>query len=500
LRSGRSSLSSRARCRRVGHIVSPRRSLGFLSAAGVGIVALTLIAVCLHVPGSIWAGTLARKDGVVALMLASAALYGGAVWLVVRVALPRRAVVVVLAVAVILRIVLIASPPFMSSDVYRYVWDGRVQAAGINPYRYIPVEKPLMALRDRAIYENVNRKDYAHTIYPPVAEMFYALMGHISQTVLAMKIGLVVLEFLGVAAMIRLLALAGMPASRVLIYAWNPLAAWAVAGDGHIDGAAIGLVGLSMLAWAMRRDGIAGALLGGAILTKFLPVVVAPALWQRWRWKFPSFCAAVILASYAAYSSVGWHVLGFLPDYTKEEGLRKGSGFWLVSALSHLTPLPSAASSIYLVVVASLLALLAYRLNSRHGALQMPVELGSNMAFLAAGTMAAMSPHYPWYYAWIALPSCLWVWPSAIWLSLYSDPWHDEILISSAVFVPAVILAVRDVAHARHQSRSKSRACPAETESTTAQEPCFTVRPQLHSASSFFSPRQRRAARPGRLL
>ena len=438
--------------------MTPGRVAGLLTGAGGGIVALTLAAVCLHLPGSIWAGTLARKDGVVALMLASATLYGGAVWLIVRFPVPRRTVLMVLGVALVLRIVLLASPPFMSSDVYRYVWDGRVQAAGINPYRYVPVEKPLIALRDTAIYDRINRRDYAHTIYPPVAELFFAGMGRISQTVVAMKLGLVILESAGVAAMIRLLARAGLPASRVLIYAWNPLAAWAVAGDGHIDGAAIGLIGLAMLAWALRRDGIAGALLGGAILTKFLPVVVAPALWRRWGWKFPVSAAAVIIAGYACYAGVGWRVFGFLPDYTQEEGLRQGSGFWLVSALAHLAPhsapLPASVLVLYLAAAAGALAFLAHGIVFRGDARETPVMLGGNVALLAAGTVAAMSPHYPWYYAWLALPSCLRVWPSVIWLSaapliLYSDPWHDEILIPTAVFLPAAILALHDFTRAR---------------------------------------------------
>ena len=76
-----------------------------------------------------------------------------------------------------------------------------------------------------------------------------------------------------------------------------------------------------------------------------------------------------------------------------------------------------------------------------------PALLGDRVALLAAGTMAVMTPHYPWYFAWLALPLCLRVRPAILWLSvapvlLYSDPWHDEILIETTVFLPAIILAV----------------------------------------------------------
>jgi hypothetical protein len=429
--------------------VTPALAQRTLLACGAGIVVLTTIAVSLHVPGSIWVGTLPRKDAVVGLMLASAALYGAAVWLAVTHGVPAKTLAGVLAVAALLRILLLAAPPFMSSDIYRYVWDGRVQAAGISPYAYVPGDPALAGLRDTPVYDRINRKDYAPTIYPPAAQMIFAAVARISQSVVAMKIAMVALETAGIAAMLRLLSMAGLPATRILIYAWNPLAAWAVAGDGHIDGAAIGLLGLAMWAWAARRDGLAGMLLGGAILTKFLPLVVAPALWRRWGWKLPVACALTILALYACYAGAGWRVLGFLPGYTSEEGLRQGSGFWLLAALGHLAPLPASLTVLYLGACGAGLAVLAWRIAFRPGMTRDPVRMAGNVAVLAAATVAVMSPHYPWYYAWLALPSCLIAYPSVVWLSaapllLYSDPWHDEILIPTAVFVPAMLLALRD--------------------------------------------------------
>ena len=83
-----------------------------------------------------------------------------------------------------------------------------------------------------------------------------------------------------------------------------------------------------------------------------------------------------------------------------------------------------------------------------------PAAAAARMGVLAAAAVAFLSPHYPWYYAWLALPSCLAVRPSIVWLSvapllLYSDPWHDEILLPTAVFVPAALLALREAAQSR---------------------------------------------------
>src|ERR1700747_3698895 len=55
-------------------------------------------------------------------------------------------------------------PPRLSTDIYRYIWDGRVQGSGVSPYLFLPVDPRLGGVRDNAIYPRINRKEYAHTI------------------------------------------------------------------------------------------------------------------------------------------------------------------------------------------------------------------------------------------------------------------------------------------------------------------------------------------------
>lgn len=420
-----------------------------LPVLGAAMLACTLLALSLHVPESVWVGTLPRKHGVIALMLASAALYGVGIRQVLR--RPEAAsLATILAVAVAIRLCLLAAPPFMSTDIYRYVWDGRVQAAGLNPYLYVATDPALAGLPHDEIFSRMNRVDYAHTIYPPAAQLLYAAVGRVSQTVTAMKAAMLLLEAAGVAALLALLRRARLPSARVLIYAWNPLAFWAVAGDGHIDAAAIGLTALALLAFAARRDAVAGTLLGGAILTKFLPLVVAPAIWRRWSFKAPLACIATIAALYALYLGAGWLVLGFLPNYTQEEGLA-GGGFFALAALGRLMPIPHALGTLYLAAAVLIMAAIAWRIvaipdpeANRH-----PVALARNAGTLIFATMILMSAHYPWYFAWAALPAVLWPKPWLLWLAtaplvLYWDPWHDEPAIQAIVFVPAMILLALD--------------------------------------------------------
>jgi hypothetical protein len=59
-------------------------------------------------------------------------------------AIPERwGILAIIAVAVAIRVFALIEEPALSTDVYRYVWDGWVQAEGINPYRYIPIDPAL---------------------------------------------------------------------------------------------------------------------------------------------------------------------------------------------------------------------------------------------------------------------------------------------------------------------------------------------------------------------
>ena len=63
-----------------------------------------------------------------------------------------------------------------------------MQAAGINPYLYVPADAALASLRDAAIFPHINRADYAVTAYPPVAEIFFFVVSRIAETATAMRL------------------------------------------------------------------------------------------------------------------------------------------------------------------------------------------------------------------------------------------------------------------------------------------------------------------------
>jgi alpha-1,6-mannosyltransferase len=294
------------------------------------------------------------------------ALLQGAVWVAAAVIVSRGtygrpALPLIVTTAILLRIVALAAPVFLSDDIYRYIWDGRIQAAGINPYLHIPTDPELAPLRDESVFPNINRNNYAPTIYPPVAQMLFLLADYLGGTVLTMKLVLVSFEALGIWALLLVLQVCGAPREHILLYAWHPLPVWEIAGSGHVDGAIVAFVALALAATVSCRQAWSGAALAAATLVKFLPLVVAPALWRPLRpnlgdWRWPAAFIAVAMAAYLPYIGVGSRVIGFLPGYIVEENLASGDGFWLLEIARRAAPVPLAA---YLAVVVTVMVGLA---------------------------------------------------------------------------------------------------------------------------------------------
>ena len=157
------------------------------------------------------------------LLAVQAVSFACAAWVVLTGRVTKVAFAVILAVAMLCRVLLVLGPLTFSTDVYRYIWDGRVQGLGINPYQYIPADPALVHLRDTVVYPRINRRDYAHTIYPPLAEGIFLAVARVSPSVTGMKAAMIGFEAMTIWALCSLLGRLGLPRGRVLLYAWHPL-------------------------------------------------------------------------------------------------------------------------------------------------------------------------------------------------------------------------------------------------------------------------------------
>jgi hypothetical protein len=335
----------------------------------------------------------------------SSILYLAAVFLILTQPVDRFTFPIILAVAIACRVAVLFAEPYLSSDIYRYVWDGIVQHAHISPYRYVPGDPALSFLRapNQDIFDNINRRDYAHTIYPPAAQALFYIITWISPTVTFMKTVMVLFEGVTMYALITLLRYLGVRREQSLLYAWCPILIWEIAGSGHLDSAAMAFITLALLARYRTQPILTGFFLAIAVLLKLYPLVLFPALYRRDDFKMPATFAATIALAYAAYSSVGLLVFGFLGGYVKEEGLATGSRYFLLELAQRIPGLGNLTMTAYLVFCAAIFTAVlgwCWRIAAQH-------RPEGNAAFLppafvlAAALMFLFSPHYAWYIIWL---------------------------------------------------------------------------------------------------
>ncbi|MBO0765662.1 MAG: DUF2029 domain-containing protein [Hyphomicrobiaceae bacterium] len=360
-----------------------------LAVMALGLCVVTAAAVVLHFRLGGW------------VLIGAYAIAAGCAFAAGRAVIPahhKAALAIVLIGAAGMRAMLLFSEPTLSSDIYRYIWDGRVEAAGINPYRYVPAAGELTRLRDPSVWVHINRADYAVTLYPPGAQVLFLALTRIGESVLAIKIGLVLFEAAGIAAMIALLRQLGQPMTGVAAYAWHPLPVWEVAGNGHVDAAMLALLLGGLLVYVRGRALLAGVLIALGALIKPLAALALPVLWRPWDWRLPLCVAATIMLAYVPYLSVGWGVFGFVAGYVEEEGIASGTGLKPLWLLQQATgPLPHAAAA-YLAAALAVLAAMALAIGFRSDRDRTPQASLRATNWMLVAFLVLISPNYPWYF------------------------------------------------------------------------------------------------------
>lgn len=432
------------------------RRISALIACGAILFALTMAGLLFQLEDNL------NRFFIVAAL--QSAVYSVAVWLCWTSRGARGVLFAIAGLALMMRMPTALAPPYLSADVYRYVWDGQVEAAGFNPYLHAPTDPELVPLRDHDIFPQIG-SPYAPTIYPPVAEGLFLLVTRISGSVTAMKFTMVIFEIITFVLLVRLLALERLPTTRVLVYAWHPLPIWEFAGSGHIDAPLITFCVAALWATRRQRDGLSGLLLAGAALTKLYPVVLLPALYRRWDWRLPVAFSVAIVLGYLPFASAGPKILGFLPGYARQEGFSAaGTGFYLLDLLHHMPGFAALDAKAYVAVAIAILAVLSviFIFHRRHA--PSPYEIA---AILAGVFTIFVSPHYPWYFAWLIVFACfvrsfalLWLTNACLLLYLLTDyvflPSAQLMVIQSILYGPFAALAIVDVWHYRRREAVRS--------------------------------------------
>jgi len=193
--------------------------------------------------------------------------------------------------AVVFRLLLLATEPTLSDDVYRYLWEGHLLSEGVSPWEYAIDDPALdeLEIDARALANNPGLS----SPYLPTAHAAFGAAALVAPSVpLTMQVVMVGAELVAAALLASLLTAVGADRERILLWLWNPLVVVEVAHGAHLDALMIvltmaGLVALFHPAVADRRwaEIASPALLALATLTRPLPALVAMVLFWAWGWK-----------------------------------------------------------------------------------------------------------------------------------------------------------------------------------------------------------------------
>ncbi len=345
----------------------------------------------------------------------------------------QHTALVVFVVALSVQLPGLLSPPRSSSDAYRYVWDGRVQLSGTSPYRYAPLDDRLSSLRDPILFPGLGSDDRSGyptlplptdrsevlarsandartvinrpqvpTIYPPVAQAWFAAVGAVtpwSWGTRGLQAGSALLAAGVAAALAALLRRRGRDPWDALWWAWCP-AVVAEAGNGaHVDVLAAGFVvaalAVSASVGAERprgAAGLAGLLTGLAIAVKLYPAVLLTSLFSMRHNAYRAVVAMVVatltvaLAYFPHWLAAGRLVLGYLPAYLVEESGPNRAGI-----LSLVLP-TGAVTPVAVVLLGFAMGLAAWR-----GTQDPRRDPAAGAALVLGALLLLTTPSYPWY-------------------------------------------------------------------------------------------------------
>jgi len=342
-------------------------------------------------------------------------------------------VVVGLLLATVWHVEFLRLPAGADDDIHRYVWDGRLQRLGYNPYLVVPSD-PAVARLHTAETRNLNNSDLP-TLYPPGAEVFFRVVTTIRESTFALKVAFTLCDLGIVLVLLDVLCISKQSPHLILVFAWNPLLAIEVAGSGHIDivGALLLVVSAAALVRRWRTPAAVG--LGLAIAVKFLPIVLLPLYWKRVRIRDATLATAVVALLYVPFLDHHRIPTGSLATYVT--GFRFNGPVFAV--LHQVAPSQLLAG---LAVLAGLLTATWVRSSAPAGS---PGQFAwYQFSWPMAAALLCAPVVFPWYLLWLLpflMSASTWlivVWTVSI-IPVYVM-WHLSKLTGSWGTLPAWVM------------------------------------------------------------
>ena len=297
----------------------------------------------------------------------------------------RRIVIIGLILAAVWQIEFLRLPSGADDDIHRYVWDGRLQRLGLNPYLVVPSDPAVKGLHT-AETRNLNNPELPSP-YPAGAQLFFRGVTAIHESTSAFKLAFVLCEFAVVLLLLDILLGARRGAHLVLVFAWNPLLAIEVAGSGHIDIVGALLLVLSAAALVRHWRTTAAVALGLAIAVKFLPIVLLPLYWKRVRIRDAAIATAAVGLLYVPFLDRGRIPIGSLGEYVQNFRFNGP----LFAALDNVMP-PQLLAGLAVIVGFATATWLRKRATECSA---------DQFAWPMAATLLCAPAVFPWYLLWL---------------------------------------------------------------------------------------------------
>jgi hypothetical protein len=375
---------------------------------------------------------------------------------------PRHVIFACLALAALWRVPFLMMPPGSDDDIHRYLWDGRVQRLGYNPYNVIPADPALAGLHTPET-RGLNNPEVPSP-YPAGAQLFFRAVTAIHESIFAFKIAFIVCDFAIVLLLGNLLRRCGQGEHWVLAYAWHPLLATNVAGSGHIDIVGALLLLVSVAALARRWRMTAALAFGLAVAVKFLPIVLAPLYWRRVRTRDALVATLAVGMLYVPFLEHGLIPIGSLGVYVQRFRFNDP----IFATVERIASPPIAAGLAVLVGLAT-----AVWLRRKQEA-----PWPNGWAWPMAASLAFGPVVYPWYLLWLlpflrstsTLPLVVWtvsIFPTyLVWhLRSLGHAWKVPgwvlLLEYGSVAIAAAIVSLRRIAQLGAQAPPEEEAVPA---------------------------------------
>lgn len=215
------------------------------------------------------------------LFISASALYLLFIRMVFKSKIEDRFLYIAVLLFFVSKLFLISTEPIGSDDYYRYIWDGKVQADGINPYQYAPNDSTLNHLNSELLPAKVSYPTIK-TIYFPVSQWLFSLSYWLTgENAIGLKIFYLLFELIILISLYFLLKRFSIDKKYILIYAALPLITFQFFIDAHIDVVGVALMISSITLYFYNKKLLSYILLGLSVSIKPTGFLLIPFFFQN---------------------------------------------------------------------------------------------------------------------------------------------------------------------------------------------------------------------------